>query len=261
MARWGRALRLLPVDARRVLDAGCAFGFLTRRLARRHAEVSGIDLDAGYVGRARRAVPAADIRIGPMSRLPWPDGHFDAAVCLDVLEHCPDPEAAVAELARVLRPGGTLVASVPHAGLLGGLDSLNLYARLRPRADPPTDDPSWSLAPRHRHFTAAELGRLLEPAFEVDAVRRSGLGIAELLNLPLLLATRGLSRRLRPVYAVLQHVYFAAYLLEDLLPTGRWGYHLMVRARRREVPAREAAHPEARVAGDVPAAGSAQLQG
>jgi 2-polyprenyl-3-methyl-5-hydroxy-6-metoxy-1,4-benzoquinol methylase len=36
MARWGRALRLLPPDAARVLDCGCAFGFLIRRLARRH---------------------------------------------------------------------------------------------------------------------------------------------------------------------------------------------------------------------------------
>lgn len=232
MARWGRALRLLPRDARRVLDAGCAFGFLTRRLARRHREVSGVDLDAGYVARARRAVPGADIRIGPMSRLPWPDGHFDAAVCLDVLEHCPDPAAAAAELARVLRPGGTLVVSVPHAGLLAGLDSLNLYARLRPRAEPPTDDPSWALRPHHHHFAVEELARLLGPAFEVDAVRRSGAGVAELLNLPLLLATRGVSRRLRPLYGVLQHVYFGVYVLEDLLPAGRWSYHLMVRARR-----------------------------
>jgi SAM-dependent methyltransferase len=232
MARWGRALRLLPRDARRVLDAGCAFGFLTRRLARRYPEVSGVDLDAGYVARARRAVPRADIRIAPMSRLPWPDGHFDAAVCLDVLEHCPDPGAAAAELARVLRPGGTLVVSVPHAGLLGGLDSLNLYARMRPGAEPPTDDPSWALRPHHRHFTVAELTALLGPAVEVEAVRRSGAGVAELLNLPLLLATRGLSRRLRPVYGLLQYAYFGLYVAEDLLPAGRWGYHVMVRARR-----------------------------
>lgn len=233
MARWGRAMRLLPADAVRVLDCGCAFGFLTRRLARRHPEVAGIDLDPGYVARARHAVPGADIRLGPVSRLPWPDGHFDAAVCLDVLEHCPDPEAAAAELARVLRPGGTLVASVPHAGLLGGCDSLNVYARLRPGADPPTDDPSWGGRPHHRHFSAAELAAVLGPELEVEAVRYSGLGLAELVNLPLLLATRGVSRRLRPLYAVLQYAYFGLYVLEDTLPMTRAGYHLMVRARRR----------------------------
>lgn len=74
---------------------------------------------------------------------------------------------------------------------------------------------------------------MLGPEFEVDAVRYSGLGVAELLNLPLLLATLGVSRRLRPLYAVLQYAYFGLYVLEDLLPMNRAGYHLMVRARRR----------------------------
>ena len=233
MARWGRAMHLLPPGARRVLDAGCAFGFLTRRLARRFDEVAGIDLDPGYVARARAACPRADIRLGRVDRLPWPDAHFDAAVCLDVLEHAADPAAAVAELARVVRPGGTLVASVPHRGLLAAADSLNLYARLRPRAGSPTDDPSWAGSPHHRHFSAAELRDLLSPGFDVDAVQRTGLGVAELLNLPLLLATRGVSPRLRGVYAVLQYLYFGVYVLEDTVPLGAAGYHLMCRARRR----------------------------
>ena len=232
MARWGRALRLLPPSPGRVLDAGCAFGFLTRRLARRYPEVIGIDLDPGYVARARAACPGCDIRLGPVDRLPWPDADVDAAVCLDVLEHVPQPRAAVAELARVVRPGGSLVVSVPHRGLLAPADSLNLYARLRPGADPPTDDPSWIARPHHRHFTAAELARLLGPWFTVERVHRSGLGVAELVNLPLLLATRGVSARLRPAYAVLQYLYFAVYVVEDTVPLGHAGYHLMLSARR-----------------------------
>lgn len=226
-------MSLLPPPPARVLDAGCAFGFLTRRLARRYPEVAGIDLDPGYVARARAACPTADIRLGAVDRLPWPDAHFDAAVCLDVLEHAPDPAGAVAELARVTRPGAVVVVSVPHRGALAGADSLNLYARLRPGAEPPSDDPSWALRPHHRHFGAAELAGLLEPGFAVDAVRRTGLGLAELVNLPLLLATRGISPRLRPAYAVLQYLYFGVYMLEDGLPLGAAGYHLMVRARRR----------------------------
>ncbi len=232
IARWGRALRLLPPPPARVLDCGCAFGHMTRQLARRY-ETAGIDLDPGYVARARRRVPGADIRLGPADALPWPEAHFDAAVCLDVLEHCPDPRAAVAELARVVRPGGTLVVSVPHRGVLSGADSLNVYARLLPRRDPPTDDPSWTLRPHHRHFSLEELRRLLGPAFEIDTVRRTGLGLAELVNLPLLLLSRAFSARLRPVYAVTQYLYFGTYIAEDLIPAGRFGYHLMVRARRR----------------------------
>ncbi|MFN2568569.1 MAG: class I SAM-dependent methyltransferase [Candidatus Dormibacteria bacterium] len=233
MARWGRAMRLLPSAAARVLDCGCAFGFMTARLAKRHPEVCGIDMDAGYVTRARRRCPGADIRQGSAASLPWRDGNFDAAVCLDVLEHCPHPEAAIAELARVIGPGGTLVVSVPHSGLLAAADSLNLYRRVLPGADAPTDDPSWVDKPHHRHFAVEELTDLLQPEFEVDTVRRTGLGIAELVNLPLLVATRGVSRRLRWAYAALQYLYFAVYLLEDSVPMGRAAYHLMVRARRR----------------------------
>ncbi|GAC1339447.1 MAG: hypothetical protein NVSMB29_06770 [Candidatus Dormibacteria bacterium] len=232
IARWGRALRLLPPPPARVLDCGCAFGFMTQRLARRY-QTAGIDLDPAYVARARRRVPEADIQLGPADALPWPDGHFDAAVCLDVLEHCPDPAAAVDELARVLRPGGTLVASVPHRGLLAAADSLNLYARLLPGHAPPTDDPSWSARPHHRHFSVDEFSRLLGPDFEIDTVRQTGLGLAELINLPLLLLTRALSARLRPAYSLLQYLYFGCYIAEDLVPAGRLGYHLMVRARRR----------------------------
>jgi SAM-dependent methyltransferase len=232
MARWGRAMRLLPPPPARVLDCGCAFGFMTRRLARRYAEVCGIDMDPGYVARARRTVPSADIRLGRVDALPWPQEHFDAAVCLDVLEHCPDPPATVAELARVVRPGGVLVVSVPHRGLLEGADSLNVYARMRPSGDVPTDDPSWPMSPHHRHFSVAELQSILAPSFAVDTVQRTGLGVAELVNLPLLLATRGISRRLRPVYALLQYLYFGVYVAEDVIPLGAAGYHLMVRATR-----------------------------
>lgn len=231
MARWGRALGLLPPPPARVLDCGCAFGFLTARLARRY-DVAGIDLDAGYVERARKRVPGGDIRRGGAADLPWPDAGFDAAVCLDVLEHVPDPAAVVAELARVVRPGGTLVVSVPHRGLLAAADSLNVYHRLLPRALPPTDDPSWRSRPHHRHFSLPELSDLLAPGFTIDAVRRTGLGLAELINLPLLLATRAISPRLAPLYSILQYGYFMAYLAEDLIPTGPAGYHLMVRARR-----------------------------
>lgn len=233
IARWGRAMRLLPPPPARVLDCGCAFGFMTKSLARRRYRTAGIDLDPGYVARARQRVPGADIRLGPADALPWADGHFDAAVCLDVLEHCPDPPAAVAELARVLRPGGTLVASVPHRGTLAALDSLNVYARLWPGRGAPTDDPSWQLRPHHRHFSLSEFGDLLGPSFEIDAVQRSGLGLAELVNLPLLLLTRAVSARLRPLYGVLQYLYFGTYIAEDLIPAGRLGYHLMVRARRK----------------------------
>ncbi len=61
-------------------------------------------------------------------------------------------------------------------------------------------------------------------------MRRTGLGLAEVLHLAVLLLCRGLLRS-EGAYRALRYAYFGAYLLEDLLPTGRAGYHLHVRAR------------------------------
>ena len=93
-----------PVDARLVLDLGCGPGVYSRALDRAGAEVVSSDFDPGELARAaeplRRGV-AADGR-----RLPFPDATFDAVVCSNVLEHTPDPFLVIAEIERVLAPGG-----------------------------------------------------------------------------------------------------------------------------------------------------------
>jgi 2-polyprenyl-6-hydroxyphenyl methylase/3-demethylubiquinone-9 3-methyltransferase len=93
---------------RLVLDAGCGGGLVARELASAGARVIGVDRSRGSLGVARRA---AGDRFGPaqgrLERLPFADGAFDAVVAADVLEHLPDLPAAVAELARVLAPGGS----------------------------------------------------------------------------------------------------------------------------------------------------------
>jgi 2-polyprenyl-6-hydroxyphenyl methylase / 3-demethylubiquinone-9 3-methyltransferase len=95
---------------RLVLDAGCGGGLVARELAAAGAGVVGVDRSLGSLGVARRATdggfrPAQ----GRLERLPFADATFDAVVAADVLEHVPDLPAAVAELARVLHPGGSLV--------------------------------------------------------------------------------------------------------------------------------------------------------
>jgi SAM-dependent methyltransferase len=153
-------------------------------------------------------------------------------VILDVLEHLADPESVIAEVHRVLRPGGSLVISVPHRGLFAALDSNNVYSALRRgwRSSLPLEPCEESATGTHRHFTLDEVRALLGPGFAVDRVARTSVGLAELLHLALLVTLKGLLRW-RGAYLVLRQLYFTTYLIEDLMPAGPLGYHLTVGAR------------------------------
>jgi len=98
------------LTGRRVLDAGCGGGLLTEAFARLGLRVTGIDPSLPSLDTARKHAQTADAQIcylaGSAVRLPFPDNHFDAVVCADVLEHIPNWTEAIAEISRVLRPGG-----------------------------------------------------------------------------------------------------------------------------------------------------------
>lgn len=99
------------VDARprRILEVGCGWGELAEWLERETgAEVVATDLSPRMVELARER--GVDARVADVCSLPFADGAFDAAVAAWMLYHVPALDAAVAELARVLRAGGTLVA-------------------------------------------------------------------------------------------------------------------------------------------------------
>lgn len=232
MARWSRARDLLRLPASsRVLDLGCAFGYGTSMLVDRY-DTHGHDLSLAYIERARRRVPHATFTCGRADEVPYPNGYFDGILLLDVLEHVPDERAVVEEVARLLRPGGKLVLSVPNRGALAALDSLNVYRRLFGDAAPfPTDDPSWPRSPVHRHYSRTELDRVLGPRFRVLDWQYTGLGIAEPVNLFLLITLRRILR-LSGLYNLAQYLYFAVYLLEDLVRFDAHGYHLMAMYER-----------------------------
>jgi SAM-dependent methyltransferase len=100
------ALRLLAERATPVLDIGCGEGALARHLPRR-AWV-GIDSSPEMLGRA----PDPSV-LGDARELPFPDRSFRSAALLYVLYHLPEPELALAEAHRVLRPGGLVVVAAP----------------------------------------------------------------------------------------------------------------------------------------------------
>lgn len=104
-------------SGRRVLDAGCGTGYGAVRLAEAGAsEVVGVDVAAAVVEAARAAeAPGLTFEQGDIARLPYPDSSFDLVTCFEVIEHAPDPSAALGELSRVLAPGGVLAISSPNA--------------------------------------------------------------------------------------------------------------------------------------------------
>ncbi|MBS0638515.1 MAG: class I SAM-dependent methyltransferase [Acetobacteraceae bacterium] len=117
---WYRALHARLVNAlgdRRgcVLDAGCGTGGLLSVLCQHRPDMTaiGIEYDAGAARRAYDKSGALVTR-GSVNALPFADGVFDVAVSADVLCHAAvDPALALAELRRVLRPGGRLVVNMP----------------------------------------------------------------------------------------------------------------------------------------------------
>jgi SAM-dependent methyltransferase len=112
-------LDLLPAGCERILDIGCGPAVMADELLKRCNEVCGIDAAAQMIalGEARlRGHPQghrAHLRAGGVEQLPYADGSFDAIVAMGVLEYVLDRGRALAEMNRVLRPGGVVVITVP----------------------------------------------------------------------------------------------------------------------------------------------------
>jgi SAM-dependent methyltransferase len=104
------------VDGRRILDAGCGSGPLSAALRDGGAIVTGFDSSAAMVELARRRLGAdAALSVGDLGQpLPYADGAFDDVVASLVLHYLRDWTEPLAELRRVLAPGGRLILSVNH---------------------------------------------------------------------------------------------------------------------------------------------------
>jgi 2-polyprenyl-6-hydroxyphenyl methylase/3-demethylubiquinone-9 3-methyltransferase len=143
----------------RVLDVGCGGGLAAACLVQRGAQVVGLDLSQASLRVAARQTrrpgcPEAIYTCGRAEALPFPDASFDVVWCTDVLEHLTDVSAAIAQIARVLKPGGLFVYDTINRSWLSRLLVIGFWeylARVAPRG---THD--WRL-----FLTPAELHRLL----------------------------------------------------------------------------------------------------
>jgi ubiquinone/menaquinone biosynthesis C-methylase UbiE len=119
----------------RALELGCGAGTYVRLLAKRGHPVVGLDYSLPSLGRAVAADPGQAGRYvaGDASRLPFQDRSFQVVVCVGVLQALVGPEAALAEIARILEPAGvTVVETLNPWSLLAALRRLAAFARRQP---------------------------------------------------------------------------------------------------------------------------------
>jgi SAM-dependent methyltransferase len=142
--------RYLPPETegrRQALDVGCGTGTMIVHLAR-YGEVRGIDADEQAVEFCRRRGIQRVQRVDALP-LPFPSESFDLVTTFDVLEHLEDDGAMLGEIHRVLRPGGTLLASVPAYRMLWGVQD--------------------EISNHHRRYRRGELGRrTLDAGFAIE---------------------------------------------------------------------------------------------
>jgi len=167
--------RYVGGPGRRVLDLGCRDGALTEAYASGN-DVVGVDADKEALAEAaRRGIEThwADLD----QPLQFDDESFDVVVAGELLEHLRDPHRLATEIKRVLKPGGTFVASVPNAFRLKG--RLRFLAGRAPESDPthlqmfsPSDVHQLldGLEDTHVHFIAGRLVPLHARLFANDIV-------------------------------------------------------------------------------------------
>lgn len=105
---------LQPISPVRMLEVGCGEGHILERLNRLFpsARAGGLDVSLDVLRLAKPRVGASALTAASANALPFPDGNFDLVVCVEVLEHLPDPGKAISELVRV--SSQHLLISVPN---------------------------------------------------------------------------------------------------------------------------------------------------
>jgi 2-polyprenyl-3-methyl-5-hydroxy-6-metoxy-1,4-benzoquinol methylase len=97
----------------RVLDVGCGRGLLLDVFRQRGWDIQGTEL-TDQAARYARQIAGVPVKIGRLEELGFPDSHFDAVTMWHVLEHVHDPRVALAEVSRILKPGGVALVGVPN---------------------------------------------------------------------------------------------------------------------------------------------------
>ncbi len=162
----------IGLRGKRIVDVGCGGGLLSEAMARRDAEVTGIDMSAEVLDIARLhllesgPLPVEYVQISAEDLAQSSPGSFDAVTCMELLEHVPDPASLIFACAQLVKPGGSVIVSTlnrtPRA-FLTAIVGAEYLTRLVPRGT--------------HHY-----GKLIRPS-ELDAwARHAGLSLEALIG-------------------------------------------------------------------------------
>jgi 2-polyprenyl-3-methyl-5-hydroxy-6-metoxy-1,4-benzoquinol methylase len=203
-------------EGSRCLDYGCGDGGTSSPvLLKRGCRYFGVDVSPTAIQLACKRGLEAELIANPESgRLSLPDSNFDAAVCFEVLEHLFSPLAVATELRRLVRPGGTVLITVPNATYWRRRLDFALLGRWNPDGDERAVTEPWR-DPHIRFFTPSTLGAFLRAA-GFREVRVVGVAGSLLHDIPVVRRFASETHRSSRLYR----------LFESLLP-GLFAYRLV----------------------------------
>ena len=228
-----------PTEGLRCLDLGSDNGVVSLLLRRRGGEWSSADLTEDSVAAIRELVGGEVLRTDGR-RLPFGDAQFDRVVVVDMLEHVPDDQAFMAELARITRPGGVLVVNTPHL--------MDTPLRRFRHAIGQTDEKHGHLRPGYdarglrtlfgRHFELAEhrtYSRFFSEAVDT-AIHFALQRLGKASSAKGMIVTGADLRKHRRLFLAYSAIYPFVWLLSRLDALLPWteGYMLLARAKRTE---------------------------
>ncbi len=131
-ARWVARIRRRFVPRGRWLDVGCSAGFVVEAAAAAGFDAWGVELEAAAVAFARDELKLATVACGTLEAQRYPAAHFDVLSMYDVIEHVPDLNATVAEVKRLLAPGGVIEIRTPDVGHFTTPRRLETWREIKP---------------------------------------------------------------------------------------------------------------------------------
>jgi ubiquinone/menaquinone biosynthesis C-methylase UbiE len=192
-----RILDLPNLTGKSVLEVGCGIGLDALEYAKRGARVAAIDLSPICMNLAKTYFSYNNLngvlKIGNAEQLPYKDNEFDVVVARQILMFTPDPQKAVDEMLRVLKPGGEAIALLHNRhswyAVLGKVTGTNLVAEAE---DPPVNR-LHSIKEAHQMFQKFSVVKIILDKFPSKTKRRTGV-LARLYNLVFIPVTKIIPR-------------------------------------------------------------------